>query len=77
MGFHARSTRENSVMKARNDMARRRGDLYLEYAKRYLAQGQVNQALATANEGMHLAGGQFYLAVQEQCGGSEEAHTRE
>ena len=53
-------------MKARKDMARRRGELYLEYAKRYLAEGQVNQALATANEGIHLAGGQCYLAVQEQ-----------
>jgi hypothetical protein len=47
MGFHARSTRENSVMKARKDMATRRGELYLKYAKRYLAEGQVNQALAT------------------------------
>ncbi len=58
MGFHARSTRENSALKARKIWATRRGELYLEYAKRYLAEGQVNQAVATVNEGIHLAGGQ-------------------
>jgi hypothetical protein len=48
------------------EMAKTRGETYLEYAKRYLVRRDFPNAKATATEGKRLCRGPFYLAVQEQ-----------
>lgn len=50
----------------RKDLARTRGTLYFEYARKYQQKGDYRNALTTAQEGARLAAGPFYLAVQEQ-----------
>lgn len=50
----------------RKDLARTRGTLYLEYARKYQQKGDYRNALTTAQEGARLAADPFYLAVQEQ-----------
>src|SRR5664280_114839 len=48
------------------EMAKTRGETYLEYAKSYLSRRDFQNAKATAIEGRRLCRGPFYLAVQEQ-----------
>jgi hypothetical protein len=48
------------------EMAKTRGETYLEYAKNYLIRRDLRNARATAIEGRRLCRGPFYLAIQEQ-----------
>ena len=48
------------------EIAKTRGEAYLEYAKKYLTQRDFRNAKATTVKGRRLCGGRFYLAVQEQ-----------
>jgi hypothetical protein len=58
--------RRTDIHAAINTTARSRGVLYLDYAKQYLSRGDRDNALATAQEGLRLASGPFYLAVRDQ-----------
>jgi hypothetical protein len=48
------------------ETARTRGELYLEYAKGYLARQEFRNADMSAAEGLCLSVGPFYLAVRDQ-----------
>jgi Tfp pilus assembly protein PilF len=55
-----------ATMKARKDLARERGELYLDFAHRYFTQGDTKNALSTIEEGIRLTAGPFYLAVADR-----------
>jgi hypothetical protein len=48
-----------------SSLAKVRGELYLEIALKYQTSGDSCNALSTAEEGLFLASGPFYLAVQD------------
>jgi hypothetical protein len=47
-------------------LASQRGDVYLDQAKKYRDRGDRRNALSTAQEGLRLVSGPFYLAVRDQ-----------
>lgn len=70
MGFFKRPTRmeiEAPVRKAQVELARERGNNYLAYARRALADGDLPNARSYAEEGLFLTGlCKYYVAVREQ-----------
>ena len=48
------------------EMAKMRGETYLELAKSYLSRRDYRNAKATALEGKRLCAGPFYLAVRDR-----------
>jgi hypothetical protein len=66
---NVRSTAQQNAKRdiaAVKEMAKTRGEAYLEYAKKYFSRGDLRNAKATAIEGRRLCQGPFYLAVQDE-----------
>lgn len=57
---------KRSNLASQKSLAQIRGEHYLSYAKRYLADNKPLQALSAAEEGARLSSGPFYLMVQDQ-----------
>jgi hypothetical protein len=56
----------HGVDESRKQLAAQRGELYLECAQKYLSAGDVNNARSTAEEGLRLVSGPFYVVVRDQ-----------
>jgi hypothetical protein len=50
----------------RKELAATRGRVYLDYAKKYKDSGDLRNAMSTAQEGIRLASGPFYIAVRDE-----------
>jgi len=68
LGNVCSATQQNAQwsLSAVKEMAKTRGEAYLEYAKKYFSRGDLRNAKATAIEGRRLCRGPFYLAVQDE-----------
>jgi hypothetical protein len=51
---------------SRKELAATRGRIYLDYAKKYRDSGDLRNAMSTAQEGIRLATGPFYIAVRDE-----------
>jgi hypothetical protein len=51
---------------AAKNVAAEYGRVYLEYARKYLEEGDLRNARSTAEEGIRLTCGSFYIAVRDQ-----------
>jgi hypothetical protein len=51
---------------SRKELAATRGRIYLDYAKKYRDSGDLRNAMSTAQEGIRLASGPFYIAVRDE-----------
>ena len=56
----------HGVDESRKQFAVQRGELYLGYARKYLSAGDSNNARSTAEEGLRLVSGPFYVAVRDR-----------
>jgi hypothetical protein len=52
--------------KSRKELAATRGRIYLDYAKKYQKSGDLRNAMSSAEEGIRLATGPFYIAVRDE-----------
>jgi hypothetical protein len=69
MKRHFRTAREElqrNLLAARKELAKRRGEVYPECAKKAFNPGNLADAYAYAEEGVMLSSGPFYLAVRDQ-----------
>jgi hypothetical protein len=58
--------RKQIAENSRKELAATRGRIYLDYAKRYQESGDLRNAMSTAEEGIRLATGPFYIAVRDE-----------
>ena len=53
-------------MDGRKTLAAQRGQIYLDFARRYLEKDDTPNAISHAEEGLRLTAGPFYIAVRDQ-----------
>jgi hypothetical protein len=51
---------------SRKELAATRGRIYLDYAKKYQESGDLRNAMSSAEEGIRLTSGPFYIAVRDE-----------